>query len=221
MSFAIYSLATMAARIDQPYSMVTVGLVGHIGVNVTVAQGQVDWHKHIDEDELFLVHEGGLRVETELGKSLLYPSDLLLVPKGVGHKSSSSLRSTIIIFRQQILPERKNGYRTYLVTDDREPLAKAQLSSFVNENSEPYVAATAAAIEGFQLSVFLASGFGSTEDTPNSGTLLYVTQGALGLELNEGGGIRLDDGQLTILPPHTRYKMQATTPTVVVKFEHE
>lgn len=220
MSFAIYTLATMAARIDQPFSLITVGLVGHIGINVTVAQGQVDWHKHIDEDELFFVHEGGLRVETELGKTLLHPQELLLVPKGVGHRSNSALRSTILLFRQQVLPERKNGYRTYLITEDREPLAKAKLSNFVNENSEPYHESIAAAIEGYKLSVFLANGFGPEQEVPRSGTLLYVTQGGLGLEI-EGGGVRLDQGQLTILPPHITYKIQAPQPSVVVKFEHE
>jgi len=221
MSLTIYTLATMAARIDQPYSLVAVGLVGHIGINVSVAQGQIDWHKHIDEDELFLVHEGGLRVETELGKSLLHPGELLMVPKGVGHRSSSALRSTILLFRQQILPERKNGYRTYLVTEEREPLAKARLGDFINENSEPYKAVTVAGIEGYQLSFFLANGFGPEAEVPNGGSLLYVTQGALGLEFDEGGGTRLDEGQLTILPPRLAYKMQAIPETCVIKFEHE
>ncbi|HLB49695.1 MAG TPA: hypothetical protein VJL59_21985, partial [Anaerolineales bacterium] len=61
MSLAIYSLTDKAAQIDQPFAMVLLGLIGDIGVHLYVAQGQMDWHKHIDEDELFIVHEGGLR----------------------------------------------------------------------------------------------------------------------------------------------------------------
>jgi mannose-6-phosphate isomerase-like protein (cupin superfamily) len=220
MSLAIYSLTDKAAQIDQPFAMVLLGLIGDIGVHLYVAQGQMDWHKHIDEDELFIVHEGGLRIDSELGKNTLYPEEALLVPKGVGHRSQSALRSVVLLFRQQILPERKNGHRNYLVTEGREPLAKARLSSFANENSQAFEPTTVAMMEGYRLTFFRANGFGPAETCPSGGTLLYVTQGAIGLELDDGGA-RLEQGQLTILPPHTTYKLHAAQPAMVLKFEHE
>src|SRR3990172_4331581 len=115
MSVAVYSLTDKAARIDQPFAMVLLGLIGDIGVHLYVAQGQLDWHKHIDEDELFLVHDGAIDLDTELGSTVLYNEEAMLVPKGIGHQSKSALRSVVILFRQQILPERKNGHRNYIV----------------------------------------------------------------------------------------------------------
>lgn len=220
MSPVIHDLADTANRVDQPFALITLGLVGGIGVHTYVAQGQVDWHKHIDEDEIFLVHEGGLKIETELGKNTLYPQELLLIPKGVGHRSSSALRSIVLLFRQQIMPERKNGHRTYLVTDDRESLSKARLSTVAHETAPTYQPQALAMLEGYMLAAFVATGFGPSQTSAAGGTLLYVVQGTLGLELNEGG-LRLEPGQITILPPHTAYKLQATQYTVVVQFEHE
>lgn len=208
----------MAARMAQPFALVTVGLVGSVGVNVYVAQGQLDWHKHIDEDELFLVHEGGLRVETERGRATLQPREVLLVPKGVGHRSSSALRSTVILLREQILAERKNGHRTYLVTDGDEALAKARLDGLVNAQSEPYRPATAAVLDGYPLSVFLADGPAPETEAPGTGTLLYAVDGALVIGLADGP-LTLSGGQFTILPPHTRYSLSAPAPATIVKFE--
>ena len=50
MTLTIHPLSAIAARIDQPFSLISRGLVGDVGVHLYVAQGQLDWHKHIDED---------------------------------------------------------------------------------------------------------------------------------------------------------------------------
>jgi mannose-6-phosphate isomerase-like protein (cupin superfamily) len=221
MPLTIHSLPTMAAKVDQPFALVTLGLVGDIGLHMYVAQGALDWHKHIDEDEIFLVHEGGLRIESELGKITLYPEEVLFIPKGVAHRSQSALRSTVLLFRQQILADRKNGHRNYLVTDDREPLAKARLSGFINNETPAYHAAPVVLMEGYELSVFTANGFSQNEISPPGGTMLYVTQGAVGIETTskDTGGARLETGQVTILPAGTPYKLQASGGATVVKFE--
>ncbi len=217
-SLIIHSLTATANRIDQPFALLALGLVGDIGVHLYVAQGGLDWHKHIDEDELFLVHEGGLRIESELGKNTLYQAEALLVPKGVGHRSQSALRSIVLLFRQQVMPERKNGRRTYIVTEGREPLVKARLGSLIGESSAPYTPAAVAVLEGFQLAVFAAKGAGPASAGQSSGTLLYITEGTLDIEF-DAGSERLEQGQLTILPPHIPYKLQAAQPAIVVKFE--
>jgi mannose-6-phosphate isomerase-like protein (cupin superfamily) len=221
MPLTIHNLPAMAAKVDQPFALITLGLVGDIGIHMYVAQGALDWHKHIDEDEIFLVHEGGLRIESELGKITLYPEEVIFMPKGVAHRSQSALRSTVLLFRQQILADRKNGHRNYLVTDDREPLAKARLAGFLGGDTPSYQPAPVVFMEGYELSVFTANGFSDNMKAASSGALLYVTQGAVGIETvgKDTGGARLDTGQLTILPGNTSYKLHASSPAVVVKFE--
>lgn len=58
MSLPVTNLSAVANRIGRPFAAVTLAAVGDLAVSVYVCQGQVNWHKHLDEDELFLVHEG-------------------------------------------------------------------------------------------------------------------------------------------------------------------
>lgn len=218
MPAVIHKLAEIAARIDQPFALVSLGLVGDIGVHLYTAQGQLEWHKHIDEDELFLVYEGAVRLETELGSTTLYAEEAMLVPKGIGHRSSSALRSVVLLFRQQILAERKNGRRNYLVTDHERRLAKTRLGAGAVEHAPAYEPLTVAVIEGYKLSESAASDFGPEEQTPAGGAMLYALRGAIGVEM-QSGGLHLNAGELTIIPSQTAYKLHAAAPALVVKFE--
>ena len=75
-----------------------------------VCQGAVQWHKHIDHDELFLVRQGWMVLESEWGNMTLKPDEMAIVPKGVGHRSSSQLRA-VVLFLQPADADRKNGHR--------------------------------------------------------------------------------------------------------------
>ena len=54
-------------------------------VKVARIQGRLGWHAHADEDELFMVLRGQLRIELEDGAVDLAAGDLFVVPKGVRH----------------------------------------------------------------------------------------------------------------------------------------
>jgi len=220
MSLSVRTLSAIAARVDHPFSMISLGLVGDLSVNLYVAQGQLDWHKHIDEDELFLVHEGALQLESELGNTTLYAEEVMLVPKGVGHRFNSPMRSVVLLFRQQILPERRNGHRNYLVTGDEALLKKAKLGVIAEQLERPFEPHRVAMIEGYQLSVLTARDFGPAETTPPGGIMIYALRESVSIELDSGGA-RLAQGQLTLAPAHTAYKLHCAKPAVVVKFEHE
>lgn len=220
MALTIHTPLAIAARVDHPFSLISLGLVGDISLNLYVAQGQMAWHKHIDEDELFMVHEGALQIESELGTTTLYAEEAMLVPKGVGHRSSSAMRSIVLLFRQQILPERKNGHRSYLVMGDETPLAKVKLGLLAQGLDQPYAAQPVAMIEGYQLAVIMARDFGPAGTARSGGTMIYALRESIGIELDPGG-TRLAQGQLTILPAQMPYKLHCAKPAVAVKFEHE
>jgi len=87
MPLDIVKLAEAANKLDQPFRVVPLASVGDLAISVFVCQGQVNWHRHLDEDELFLVHEGVVAVDTERGRLTLHSEELAVVPKGVGHRS--------------------------------------------------------------------------------------------------------------------------------------
>lgn len=46
------------------------------------------WHRNIDAHEIIFCVKGALRWETEMGVRILRPGDMLLIPRGIGHRST-------------------------------------------------------------------------------------------------------------------------------------
>ena len=56
-------------------------------VRLGIVKGEFHWHRHEDEDELFLVVEGRLFLDLEEETIELGPHQLYVVPKGVRHRT--------------------------------------------------------------------------------------------------------------------------------------
>lgn len=54
-------------------------------VKIAKLKGEFVWHAHDDEDELFLVVRGRLRIQLEDGEVQLGPGQFVVVPRGVRH----------------------------------------------------------------------------------------------------------------------------------------
>lgn len=54
-------------------------------VKVAKVKGTLAWHSHDDEDEMFYILKGKLRIEMESGPVDLAEGDVFVVPKGVRH----------------------------------------------------------------------------------------------------------------------------------------
>ncbi len=77
---------TVAASLPELWSPRVVAEVDEVYVKVARVKGEMVWHAHDDEDELFLVLKGQLRLEIEGGEPVeLEEGELFVVPKGVRH----------------------------------------------------------------------------------------------------------------------------------------
>ena len=150
MALNVVKLAEAANRLDQPFRVVQLATIGDLALSVFVCQGQINWHRHLDEDELFLVHEGVVAVDTERGRLTLHSEELIVVPKGVGHRSGSQLRSVVLLLRPIVLTNRKNGHRHGQVDTDP-PLEKVRLARVQTTLPAPYQALPVARVEDFDL----------------------------------------------------------------------
>ncbi len=54
-------------------------------VKIVRVKGEFIWHKHEDEDELFLVLEGRLTIKLRERDLSLGPGELVVIPKGIEH----------------------------------------------------------------------------------------------------------------------------------------
>lgn len=54
-------------------------------VKIAKGSGELVWHKHDNEDELFLVFKGQLTLQLRAGNIVLNPGEMYVVPKSVEH----------------------------------------------------------------------------------------------------------------------------------------
>jgi mannose-6-phosphate isomerase-like protein (cupin superfamily) len=79
------SLEDAFGRFDAHWEPRVAFEVNDTQLKVVKMQGSFIWHHHDEEDELFWVVRGKLRMLFEDGEVELSPGELLLVPRGVEH----------------------------------------------------------------------------------------------------------------------------------------
>jgi mannose-6-phosphate isomerase-like protein (cupin superfamily) len=75
-----------AGRLEELWSPRVLARVNDQYVKVAKVKGTLTWHTHANEDELFYVLQGRLRLELEGDRAVeLNPGEFYVVPKGVRH----------------------------------------------------------------------------------------------------------------------------------------
>lgn len=82
----VINLAEKFARFHDQWSPKIVADVNDAQVKLVKVQGEFVWHSHADEDELFLVLRGMLRIELRDGDITIRPGEFAVIPKGVEHR---------------------------------------------------------------------------------------------------------------------------------------
>ena len=67
-------------------------------VKLAKLEGEFVWHDHADEDEMFWVVEGQLRIEMRDGSVTLRPGELFVVPAGVEHRPVAEPTASVVLF---------------------------------------------------------------------------------------------------------------------------
>ncbi len=67
-------------------------------VKLAKLQGPFVWHKHENEDELFLVLEGILTMEFRDKSLTLQPNEFIIVPRGVEHRPVAEQPVSVLLF---------------------------------------------------------------------------------------------------------------------------
>lgn len=85
-------LAMTTVAIDEALDKVTaywtpriVGQVNDQYIKVAKLKGELAWHDHAEEDEMFFVVYGNLKIEFEEGAVMLGPGQFCIVPKKTRH----------------------------------------------------------------------------------------------------------------------------------------
>ena len=84
-------------QITEHWSPRVIGRVNDQYVKVAKLQGQLAWHKHDSEDEMFLVVYGRLVLQFEDKEVVLNPGDFYVVPKGTMHNPVAEEECGIVL----------------------------------------------------------------------------------------------------------------------------
>ena len=67
-------------------------------VKVTKLKGEFTWHSHENEDELFLVIKGELKIEFRDKTVEIKEGEFIIVPKGIEHKPIADEEVHVLLF---------------------------------------------------------------------------------------------------------------------------
>lgn len=84
-------------QITEHWSPRVIGRVNDQYVKVAKVRGQLAWHKHDSEDEMFLVVYGRLILQFEDKEVVLNPGDFYVVPKGTMHNPVAEEECGIVL----------------------------------------------------------------------------------------------------------------------------
>src|SRR4029079_10133401 len=104
---------SVAATLAEYWSPRVIAEIGDCYVKVAKLKGSLTWHCHDDEDELFHVLSGSLRMEMDDRTVVLDQGDVFVVPKGVRHNPVADEECLIMLI------ERKSTRHTGNVVNDK------------------------------------------------------------------------------------------------------
>jgi mannose-6-phosphate isomerase-like protein (cupin superfamily) len=97
----VVSPGNIAAALTELWSPRVVAEIDDSFVKVAKIQGSLTWHSHDNEDELFYVLKGLLKIEMEDYTVELRPGDAFVVPKGVRHNPIAEQECHIMLIERK------------------------------------------------------------------------------------------------------------------------
>jgi len=92
------NLAEKLSQVTEHWSPKIVGEVNDAYVKLVKFRGEFVWHHHDDEDEMFLVLKGRLRMRLRDRDLWVGPGEFVIVPRGVEHMPVAEAEVHVLLF---------------------------------------------------------------------------------------------------------------------------
>jgi mannose-6-phosphate isomerase-like protein (cupin superfamily) len=92
------SLSEKFGLFDEHWSPKIAGEVGDAYVKLVKFRGDFVWHKHEEEDEMFLVVKGEIVIKLRDGDVRLGEGEFVIIPRGVEHKPVAEEEAHVLLF---------------------------------------------------------------------------------------------------------------------------
>ena len=91
----------IAASLTELWSPRVVAEVDDSYIKVAKVKGTFGWHSHENEDELFMILKGRLRIDMDAGAVELGEGDVYVVPKGTRHNPSADEECHVMLIERK------------------------------------------------------------------------------------------------------------------------
>lgn len=92
------NIAEKFSKINQMWSPKILGEVNDSYVKAVKFIGEFVWHHHDNEDEMFMVISGKLRMKFRDHEAVVRPGEFIIVPRGVEHLPISDEETQVLLF---------------------------------------------------------------------------------------------------------------------------
>ncbi|NJL93953.1 MAG: cupin domain-containing protein [Anaerolineae bacterium] len=114
----VINLAQKFALFSEAWQPRIVGQINEMHIKLARLQGEFIWHHHPEEDEVFWVISGRLRMQFRDREVVVEPGELLIVPHGVEHRPVADAEVQVVLIERA--STRNTG------TEENERTAEAQ-----------------------------------------------------------------------------------------------
>jgi len=82
----VINLEDKFSKFDELWNPKIISRVDDYDVKIVKVKGELVWHDHKNEDELFYIIKGKFKIELEEGIIEINPGELVVIPKGKKHR---------------------------------------------------------------------------------------------------------------------------------------
>ena len=107
------NIAQKFTQIREPWSPKILGEINESYVKAVRFEGEFVWHHHDNEDEMFLVVAGRMRMKFRDHEEIVNPGEFIIVPRGVEHCPVAEGGTQVLLF------EPRTTLNTGNVTNER------------------------------------------------------------------------------------------------------
>jgi mannose-6-phosphate isomerase-like protein (cupin superfamily) len=202
------SIALAARQLREPFTMIDLAQIDDLVLSVYLCQGAMAYHRHLDQDELFLVYSGTISLESEWGTAILHPGEMAVVPKGVEHRSSSLGRSLVLILQPRVMVNRRNGHRRLFALEDEGRLEKINLPAVGRQITPRYEPVTLSHVDTFSINLLVCQGAGPWWREDTQAILVFCLEGNVVLD-TDYQSVPLEGGELVVVPNGIPYRLSS------------
>jgi len=106
------NLADKFAQISDHWQPRLAGRVNEMDVRLVKIKGDFDWHSHADEDEMFIVVKGEMRMAFRDRTEQVKAGEFIIVPRGTEHRPGADEECEIMLIEPSSVVNTGDGAAT-------------------------------------------------------------------------------------------------------------